>query len=111
MLETAERGLVRTRKELPSQGDSLSGDSRGRDLFGHRKNPTEHVTLTSWRRSRERQVGTWKESDRAKVTHLLEMAEGGTFQDMERKRASERHPPSDDGRGRDLSGTGKQATH
>ena len=55
------------------------------DKSGHGKKVTKKGALTNWRGQREGQVRTWKESDQARGTHVLEMAEGGTSQDMERK--------------------------
>ena len=70
----------------PSKAHSLSGDGRGRDLSGHGKNPTGRGTLTLWRRQVEGLVREQTETDRARHTHFLEMAEGGTCQDTERNR-------------------------
>ena len=89
---------------------SQTGDGRGRDKSGHRKKATKQGTLTSWRWKREGQVRTRKESDQARCTHFLEMAEGGTSQDIERKQPSKAHSLSGDGRGRDKSGQGKKVT-
>ena len=47
---------------------------------------------------------TGKETDRARPTHSLKMAEGGTCQDTERIRPIEAHSQTGDGRQRDLSG-------
>ena len=63
-------------------------------------------TLTSWRRQRGA-VRIRKETDGARRTHFLEMAEEGTYQDTERNRESEAHSHPGDGRGGDLSGYGK----
>jgi len=49
-------------------------------------------------------VRTWKETDLARHTHQLEMAEGGTCQDTERNRPSKVHSLSGGHRGIDLSG-------
>ena len=43
-------------------------------------------------------------------THFLEIAEGGTSQDMERKQPSKVHSQTEDHRGRDKSEHGKKAT-
>jgi len=85
-LETAERGTSQDmeRKQL-SKGHSLSRDGRGRDKSGHGKKLMEQGALTPWRPQREGQVRTHKESNQARGTHSLEMAEGGTSQEMERK--------------------------
>ena len=65
--------------------------------------PTGRGALTSWRRHREGQVRTWKESDRASGTYVLETASGRTRQDTERIKLSEGHSLSGDGIGRDKS--------
>ena len=51
-----------------------------------------------------------KETDRARCTHCLETADGGTCQGMERNRPSEAHSLSGDDRGRNLSEHGKKLT-
>jgi len=66
--------------------------------------------LTDWRWQREGQVRTWKQSDQARGTHRLEIAEGGISQDMERKQPSKGHSQTGDGRGRDKSGHRKKVT-
>jgi len=43
-------------------------------------------------------------------THKLEIAEGGTSYNMERKKPSKEHIHTGDGRGRDKSGHRKKAT-
>ena len=43
-------------------------------------------------------------------THKLKGAEEGTCEDNEGTRVHERHSPSGDGKGRDLSGKGKKKT-
>ena len=55
-------------------------------------------------------VRTREESDRARSTHPLERAEGGTCQDLENKRLREGHSLSGDDRGNNLSGHRKKAT-
>jgi len=69
---------------------------------------TKQGELTLWRQQREGQVRAWKESNQARDTYFLEMAEGGTSQDMERKQLSKRHSPTGDGRGRGKSGQRKK---
>jgi len=76
-------------------------DHRGWDKSGHRKNATKQRALTNWRWQTEGQVRTWKETDQARGTHFLEMAEGWTSQDTERKQLSKGHSPAGDSRGRD----------
>ena len=116
-----------------SEGHSLSRDDRGRGKSGHRKKVTNQGTLTSWRQQREGQVRTqkkatdqgaltlwrwqregqvrtWKESNQPRHTHQLEMAEGGTSQDTERKQPIKVYSPTGDGRGGDKSGHRKKAT-
>jgi hypothetical protein len=119
-------GLVRTRKEIdravgthflevaegetcqdternrPSEGYSLPGDSRERNLSGHEKKPTKQGAPTSWRRQGERPVRTQKGTDQTRDTHQLETAEVGTCQDTERSRPSGGNSLPGDGRGRDL---------
>ena len=97
-LETASGGICQDmERNQPSDAHSLSGDGIGRDLSGHRKNPTEQGALTSWRGirrdlsghgknpterrvlttwrwHRERAVRTRKESDPTGGTHVLENA-------------------------------------
>ena len=57
----------------------------GGDKSGRGKNLTEQGALTSWRWHREGQVEgqvrTWKESNQARGTHILETASGVTSQD------------------------------
>ena len=77
-------------------------------MLGHGNKPTDRGALTFWRRKREELVRTRKETDRARRTHQLAMAEGGTCQDTERKRLTEAHSLPGDGRERDLSGHGKK---
>ena len=79
-------------------------------MSGHEKNPTKRGALTNWRRHREGQVRTRKESDRAMGTHFLETASGGTSQDTERLQPSKGHSLSGDGIGRDRSGHRKDPT-
>ena len=56
-------------------------------------NAIEQAALTSWRSHRVGQLMTGEESDRARGTHFLETASGGTSQDMEGK--VENHKISD----------------
>ena len=104
-----KEGLVRPQKrDRPSEGHSRPEDGRG-DLSGPGKKSTERA-LTLWRQQRERLVRTRKEIDRARGTHSLETAEGGTCQDTERNRLSKGHSQTGDGRRRDLSRHGKNPT-
>ena len=94
----------------PTEGRSPTGDDRARDLSGHEKKATERGALTSWRWQRKGLIRTWKESDRARRTHFLEMAEGRTCQDTEINQPSEGYSRSGDSRGSDLSRHGKKST-
>jgi len=89
---------------------SRTEEHRERDLSGHAKKPTKKEALTNWRGKREGLVRTRKETDQARLTHFLETAEGGTFQDTERKRPSKAHSQPGGRRGRDLSGQRRTAT-
>jgi len=91
------------------EAHSLPGHGRGRDKLGHRKKLIDRGTLTSWRRQREGQIKAQKETDR-RVTHFLEATEGGTSQDMERKKPSEGHLRPGEGRGRDKLGHRREPT-
>ena len=79
----------------------LSREHRGRDKSGYRKKPSEQGALTSWRAQRGGQVRIQKETDQARSTHFLEMAEGGTSQDMEGEQPSKGCSLPGDPRGRD----------
>ena len=94
----------------PGEGHSHTEDGIGRNKSGQRKNPTQRGALTSWRRHRERQVRTQKESDPVRGTHSLETASGGISQDIERIRPSEGHSHPGDGIGMGKSGHGKDWT-
>jgi hypothetical protein len=133
-LETVEGGTRQdTERNGLSEGHSLPGDSKARDLSGHgnkpteqgaltlwrwqrrdlsghEMRPTEQGALTYWRRQSEGLVRTRKETDRARGTHFLETTEGGTCQDTERNRQSDAHSQTGDSRGRDLSEYGKKPT-
>ena len=84
-----------------SEGHSLPEDDRRRDLseHGNLKKTSEHKALTSYRWQRDGPVRTREEIDRARGTDELETAEGGTCQDIERKRPSEEHSLPGDSRG------------
>ena len=85
-LEAAEGGICQdTQRNRLTEVHSLSGGGRGRDLSAHRKKRTEQSTLTPWRQQREGLVMTQKETDRARRTHVLKMAEGGICQGHEKK--------------------------
>ena len=103
-LETAERGTCQdTQGNRQTEVHSLSGDSRGRDLSGHARKPTDRGALTLWRWQMKGLVRTCKETDRPRCTHKLETAERGTCQDMERKLPSE-HSHSEEHREKARSG-------
>ena len=80
-----------TERKRPREGHSQTRDSRGRDLSGHPKKPSEHGILTDWRPQREGVVRTQKGSQLSSATHFLKSTDGGTCQDMERKRACKGH--------------------
>ena len=107
-LETAEGETCQDMKrKWPSDGHSPTGYRRGRDLSGHKKKVTEGRVLTSWEPQRERLVRTQRECDRERGTHFLVTTEGGTCQDMGRKRPSNGHPLARERRGKGKSGNGK----
>ena len=54
---------------------SLPRDRASQDKSGRVKKPTERSALTNWRPHREGHVRTRKETDRARRTHLLEIAQ------------------------------------
>ena len=111
MLETASGGTCQDAERIrPREGHSQAGDGIGGDMSGLRKNPTERGALTNWRQHQEEQVRTRKESDRARGTHILETASGGTTQETERIRPSKGHSRTGHGAGRDNSGHGKNWT-
>ena len=133
ILETASGGTCQdTERNRPSKAYSHPGDGIGRDLSGHRKKSTEQGILTSWRQHQEGLVRTQEKStergvltgwrrhreglvdtgkiDRARCTHKLETASGGTYQDTERNRLSEARSLSGDSRRRALSGHRKRST-
>ena len=104
-LKIAEGGTCQDRaRTRASKAHLLTEEGRWRDLSEHGKNATEQGALTAWRQQREGFVRTGKEKDRARRTHYLETADGGTCQDTERNRPSKAHSQTGDGRGTDLSG-------
>jgi len=86
------------------KGHSPTGDGRGRDKSGHVKKPTVQWALTPWRQPREGQVRTLKGTNHVRDTYNLEIAEGGTSQDIKRNQLSKGHSQSRESRGRDKSG-------
>jgi hypothetical protein len=64
----------------------------------------------NYRGQRSRLVRTWKESESARGTHQLEIAEVGTSQDMERKRVSKGNSLPRESIGQDWSGHRKKAS-
>jgi cytidylate kinase len=110
-LETASGGTSQdTERIRPSEVHSRTGDRIGRDKSGHGENLTKRGALADWKPHREGQVRTRKESDRARRTHGLETALGGTSQDTERIRPSEAHSQTGDHIRRDKSGHRKNPT-
>ena len=97
-LETKEGGTGHDmeRKQL-NEGRSPTGDNRERNKLGHRRKTIEQGALTIWRRQKDGQVRTWKENNRARDAHRLEMAEGGTSQNTEAKQPSGAHSPTSGG--------------
>jgi len=91
-------------KKATKQGALTPWRPQREDLSGHRKNMTEQGALTSWKIQREGLVRTWKETNQARGTHILETAEGVTCQNTARTQLSKRYSLPGDGRGRDLSG-------
>ena len=111
ILETASGETSQDTKRIaPSEGHSQTGDGIGRDKSDHRKHPTKRGALTSWRRYREGQFSAQKESHRARGTHILETASGGTSQNTKTIPPSEGHSPTGDGIGRNRSGHKKNPT-
>jgi hypothetical protein len=58
---------------------------------GHRQKPSAQGALTLCRAQREDQVKLLKETERARGTHELLSAQGGSSQDTERNQAHEGH--------------------
>jgi hypothetical protein len=92
------------KKKRASEGHSLARERIRMDLSGHEKEASERGALTSWRAHRDGLFRTWKGSERARATHILESASGWTGQDMKRKRASEGHSLAGERIGMDWSG-------
>src|SRR6266850_978011 len=79
ILSRAEGGSRQdTERIRPREGHSHSVERRGRVSSGERNNPTARGALTACRAQREGLVRTLKESDRARGTHRLSSAEGGS---------------------------------
>jgi hypothetical protein len=90
-LKSGDRGASQdTERIWVSEGHSRTEQRRARDKLGHGMIPREPGALTSWRAQAEGQVRTWKEFERARVTHFLESTDRGRSQDAERFRVSER---------------------
>ena len=70
-LETGEGGTCQdTERSQPTKVHSLPGNSRGRDLSGHRKKSIDRGALTSWRRSGRHLSGHGKKpTDRGTLTN------------------------------------------
>ena len=87
-LETTLEGTCQdTEREQPSKGHSQTGESIRRDFSGQEKKVTEpeQGVLTTWRSHQEGLVRTWKKSNWARGTHILETTSEDTCQDTERK--------------------------
>jgi hypothetical protein len=129
--ERRRRGNSETETIRASKGHSLSGERRQRDksgygtiqvseafsLAGERRqrapseygsNRSERGALTDWRAPTEEQVRTRKQSEQAKGAHQLESADGGTSQNMQTIRASERDSLAGERRQRDKLGYGNK---
>jgi len=82
-LEIAEGGTCQdAERKRPSEGHSLSRDRRGTCQDTERKGPSERHSLPGDRRGRDLS-GHGKNVTRG--THILEIIEGGTCYDTERK--------------------------
>ena len=110
-LETAQGKTCQDmERNRPSEGYSLPGNGRERNLSGHGKKPTKQGAPTSWRWQRERLVRTQEGTDQKRGTHQLEMAEVRTCQDTERSRLSEGNSLPGPGNGRGLVRIRKEAS-
>ena len=98
-------------RNQPSKGHSLSGNYKGKDKSGHGKKLTKQGALTDWRPHRGEQVRTWRETDSARDTHILETTLGGTSQDTERNQLRKGHSLSGDHKGRGKSEHSKKPTN
>jgi hypothetical protein len=89
-LESADRRISQDieRSRASKRGHSHSGERRGRHKSGQTK-VSKRGALTNWRAQRETQVKIAKETERARATHELGGAEGGTSQNTEIDQASE----------------------
>jgi hypothetical protein len=83
------------------EGYSRAGEHREMDYSGHGRQAREREALTPWRAQGDGLVRTWRESGRTTGTHSLESAEGWANQDVERKRARDRHSHTAERRGMD----------
>ena len=77
-------------------------------MSGHGKKANLRRALTFWKQQGEGLVKPRKETYPATRTHMLEIADGGSCQDMGRNRPNEAHSLPGDGRGGDLSGQEKK---
>ena len=73
------------KRKQPRKGNSHPGEWKGRLKSGRGKEVTGQGPLTTWRPQREVQFRSWKESGRARGTHILRVTVRETSQDMERK--------------------------
>ena len=110
ILETASGGTSQDTERIRLREVHLpTGDGIERDKSGYGKARIERSTHLLETGSGET-VRARKEYHRAKGTYQLETASGGTGQDMERIRLSERRSHSGDGIGRDKSRHGNNPT-
>jgi hypothetical protein len=106
-LESAGEGTSQdNERKRANKGDSQTGDSRERDGSGHRTKGCEGGAPTNLGPRIEGQVMTPRESERARCTHGLESADGGTSQENKRHRTSEEYSHTKERAGRDKSGRG-----
>jgi len=70
---------------------SPTEECRERDKSGYGEKVSKKGAFTNWRAQREGHVRTQRKSERAWDIHFLEITEGGTSQDPERKNASKGH--------------------
>jgi hypothetical protein len=109
ILETAEGGTCQdTEINRPSKAHLHPEDGRGRDLSGHERSQESEAHLHPGDNRGRDLSGPDTKTDRARPTHSLEMAEGGTCQDTERNRLGKAHSLPGHGRGKDRSGHRKK---
>jgi hypothetical protein len=89
----------KTERKPASEGYSPTVEAEGATSENTRRKPVR--VFTNCRGQREGQMRVPKESQRARGTHILSKAEGGTSEHTERKTASEGYPQTVEGRVRD----------